>query len=85
MRLGLYLAHDLAPSARRDAEVYDPFDALQQTELLVQLDQFVSGTAAITFGLGLFYVRIVELPLQPPGRTRGAFFCSSHARFAVFS
>ena len=42
-------ADDLAPAARRDAEVDDRLGALQQSELFIQLKQFVGSAAANNF------------------------------------
>ena len=64
-RAGRAAAHDLAPAARRDAEVDDRLDALEQAEALVELEQFVGGAAAIALGLGAADIGIVELPLEP--------------------
>ena len=63
-------AHDLAPAARRDAEVDDRLHALQQAEPLVELEQFVGGAAAVILGLGALDVGVVELPLEPARRAR---------------
>src|SRR5512139_1705752 len=68
-RSGRAAAYDLAPTARGYPEIDDGFHPLQQAELLVQFEQFVSGTASIAFRLGLSDIRIVKLPLEPTGRT----------------
>ena len=60
--------HDLAPAARRDAEVDDRLDALQQSEALVELEQLVGRAAAVILGLGALDIGVVELPLEPAGR-----------------
>ena len=44
-------AHDLAPAARRDAEVDHRLDALQQPEPLVELEQLVGRAAAVPSAL----------------------------------
>ena len=77
---------DLAADVRqRDAEVDHARDALEQSELLVELDQLVGGAAAIAFGLGLLHIGIVELALQPAGRTGGAFLRRADPRIAILA
>ena len=60
----------LAPTARGGAQIHDPCAGFDQPELVVKLDQFEGGAGAVTQSLSLGYVRIVELPLQPAGRSR---------------
>ena len=43
---------DLAPATRSDPQVYDRFCPLQQPEPFVELEQLVSGAAAVILGLG---------------------------------
>ena len=70
--LGQAAADDLGPASRRDAQIEDTLRALEEVELLVELDQLVGRAAAVAFGPGLLDVRIVELPLEPAHRRRGA-------------
>ena len=51
-RAGRAAADDLAPAARRDAEVDHRLGALEQVEALVELEQFIGRAAAIALGLG---------------------------------
>src|SRR5690606_27547839 len=69
---GRTLAHHLAPSPRRDAEIDDAFGALEQAEPVVEFDQLVRGAAPVAFGFGLLDVRVVELPLEPASGRGGA-------------
>ena len=65
---GRLAAHDLAPAARRNAEIDDRLDAFQQPEPLVELQQLVGGTAAVVLRLGAPDVRVVQLPFEPARR-----------------
>ena len=62
------LRGDLAPAARRRAEIDHDHAGPQQTMLVVDLGELEGGAAAIAPALRLLDIRIVELALEPAGR-----------------
>ena len=56
------LADEDATTDPAEAEGDGAFD---EAEAIIEFDQLVGGPAAITVGLGLFYIRVVELTLEP--------------------
>src|SRR5436190_1775127 len=82
LRLRDQPANDLAPAARRDTEVDDRPDTLQQPETLVELEQLVSRAAAVILRLGPLDVGIVELALEPARRGNFATSCGLDALHA---
>src|SRR6185312_4662312 len=58
---------DLAPAARRRAEIDDSRSPLQEMKPVVELDQLEGGARAIALALGLGNIGIVELALEPGG------------------
>ena len=59
------LGRDLAPAAGGGAEIDHGDAVLEETMLVVDLDQLVGRARAIAVPLGLRHIGIVELPLQP--------------------
>ena len=66
------LRRDLAPAAGRGAEIDHPRAILEQTMLVVDLDQLEGGPPAKAFALGARDVGVVELALQPQLRGQRA-------------
>src|SRR5262249_50594272 len=64
------LHRDLAPAARRGAEIDHACALLEQMVLVVDLDQFEGGAGGKTLALGARHVRVVELPFKPALRRR---------------
>ena len=56
---------DLAPAARRGAEVDDARAWLEQMVLVVDLDELERGASAKALALGAGDIWVVELPLEP--------------------
>ena len=71
---------DLAPAARRGAEIDDARAGSQQLIFLGDLDQLVGGARAPALALGLRDEGIVELALQPQRRGERALARGAHAR-----
>ena len=63
---------DLAPAARRRAEIDDPPARLEELVFLRHLQQLVGGSRAIALALGLGDIGVVELALQPQRRGQAA-------------
>jgi len=66
------LGRDLAPAARRSAEINDLGAWLEQPVLVVDLRELKRCARAQPFALGARHIGIVELALQPAPRGLGA-------------
>ena len=62
-RLGHLIAHHLRPATGRNAQIDHGLRPTQEAEFFIQLNQFISRTAAVTLRLGAFDIGVVELPL----------------------
>ena len=62
------LGRDLAPAARRGAEVDHRDSEFEEAMLVVDLDQLVGRARAPSILLGLRHIGIVQLPFQPEFR-----------------
>jgi len=58
-------AHNLAPATRRDAEIDDCLRALEQSEPLVEFEQFECCAAPVILRLCPLYIGVVQLPFEP--------------------
>ena len=59
---------DLAPTARRAAQINHASPGHEEAELVVQLQNLKRRATTIAFGLRAFHVWVVQLPLKPAGR-----------------
>ena len=59
---------DLAPAARRGAQIDHAGAGLEHFIFVVDLGELIGGARAKTFALGACYVRIAELAFEPGAR-----------------
>src|SRR5271165_439419 len=64
---------DLAPAARRGAEIDDALPGLEQLVFVGDLQELKGRARAIALAPGLRDIRVVELPLEPERRGERAF------------
>ena len=71
---------DLAPTARRRAEIDDVHAGFEQVMLVVDFSKLVGRAGAKAFALGPRHIRVADLALEPSPRRRLATFLSLKPR-----